>query len=159
MKAFTIIHTLGTLDYLFSFSVGYKVTREVISGRSSRLVRCMHLFMDAPLYQNNAPFFLLCTRPITLDETEDSELPLCVQHVPEVSLRNCAFKQEPSLLILQTAAAMLESSPIAFFFRNKPKSDLVKPTKDLITRLRQPPKLQKVSDCDVGESMTADMNS
>ena len=36
---------------------------------------------------------------------------------------------------------------MAFFWRNKPKSDLVKPTKDLLTRLRQPPKLQKASKC------------
>lgn len=54
---------------------------------------------------------------------------------------------------------MLESSPIAFFWRNKPKSDLVKPTKDLLTRLRQPPKFQKVSACDLIKSPTADTDS
>lgn len=52
---------------------------------------------------------------------------------------------------------MLESSPIAFFWRNKPKSDLVKPTKDLLTRLRQLPKLQKVSDWDLMKGTTADI--
>ncbi|KAF6224339.1 hypothetical protein HO133_010916 [Letharia lupina] len=42
---------------------------------------------------------------------------------------------------------MLESSPMAFFWgRNKPKSDLVKPAKDLLNRLRQPPKLQKTEE-------------
>ena len=51
---------------------------------------------------------------------------------------------------------MLESSPIAFFWRNKPKSDLVKPTKDLLIKLRQPPKLQKVSDCGLVRNTTAD---
>ena len=51
---------------------------------------------------------------------------------------------------------MLESSPIAFFWRNKPKSDLVKPTKDLLTRLRQLPKLQKVGDWDLMKGTTAD---
>ncbi|CAF9913090.1 MAG: hypothetical protein ALECFALPRED_008629 [Alectoria fallacina] len=30
--------------------------------------------------------------------------------------------------------------------RNKPKSDLVKPTKDLLNRLRQPPKMQKTEE-------------
>ena len=54
---------------------------------------------------------------------------------------------------------MLESSPIAFFWRNKPKSDLVKPTKDLLNKLRQPPKLQKVSNSDLINSPTADTNS
>ena len=54
---------------------------------------------------------------------------------------------------------MLESSPIAFFWRNKPKSDLVKPTKDLLIRLRQPPKLQKVSDCGLVRDTIADTSS
>ena len=54
---------------------------------------------------------------------------------------------------------MLESSPIAFFWRNKPKSDLVKPTKDLLIRLKQPPKLQKVSDYDLLRNTTADKRS
>ena len=54
---------------------------------------------------------------------------------------------------------MLESSPIAFLWRNKSKSDLVKPTKDLLTRLRQPPKLQKVSNCDLVKSTTAEPGS
>ncbi|KAL2042450.1 hypothetical protein N7G274_004942 [Stereocaulon virgatum] len=35
---------------------------------------------------------------------------------------------------------------MAFFFRNKPKADLVKPTKDLLNRLWQPPKLQKTEE-------------
>ena len=54
---------------------------------------------------------------------------------------------------------MLESSPIAFFWRNKSKSDLVKPTKDLLTRLRQPPKLQRVSSRDLTRKITADTGS
>ena len=33
---------------------------------------------------------------------------------------------------------------MAFFFRNKAKTDLVKPTKDLLEKLWQTPKLQKV---------------
>lgn len=45
------------------------------------------------------------------------------------------------------AAKMLESSPMAFFWpRNKPKSDLVKSTKDLLNRLHQSPKLQKTEE-------------
>ena len=54
---------------------------------------------------------------------------------------------------------MLESSPIAFFWRNKPKSDLVKPTKDLLVKLRQPPRLQKVSGHGLGRNTTADTRS
>ena len=54
---------------------------------------------------------------------------------------------------------MLESSPIAFFWRNKPKSDLVKPTKDLLVKLRQPPKLQKVSGRDLVRNTTANTRS
>ena len=54
---------------------------------------------------------------------------------------------------------MLESSPISFFWRNKPKSDLVKPTKDLLTRLRQPPRLQKVSDCNLVKSTITNTRS
>ena len=53
------------------------------------------------------------------------------------------------MLTVNTAIEMLESSPMAFFWRNKPKSDLVKPTQDLLNRLWQPPKLQKVSDRDL----------
>lgn len=34
---------------------------------------------------------------------------------------------------------------MAFFFRTKSKSDIVKPTKDLLNRLWQVPKLQKAS--------------
>lgn len=59
------------------------------------------------------------------------------------------------MLTVNTAVKMLESSPIAFFWRNKPKSDLVKPTKDLLNRLGQPPKLQKVTDCDLMKSTPA----
>lgn len=53
-----------------------------------------------------------------------------------------------SLLTVNTAAQMLESSPISFLWRTKSKSDLVKPTKDLLNRLHQPPKLQKVGGRD-----------
>lgn len=63
------------------------------------------------------------------------------------------------MLTVNTAAKMLESSPIAFFWRNKPKSDLVKPTKDLLNKLRQLPRLQKVNDCDLTRSTPANTRS
>lgn len=50
------------------------------------------------------------------------------------------------MLTVNTTVRMLESSPIAFFWRNKPKSDLVKPTKDLLNRLGQSPKLHKTEE-------------